>query len=171
MNVITSVSEGIIVGIISSFVFRIINHFRKPKVMIADYVAKFDVNGKTQYQIKVVNLKRSYIKNMKIYAMLATNYMEGNKTIVKTVPLKISQPDISFIDPYREKDNAAKYAIRLFLPDDLETLWDRTTPTYLNVKIYCENENSNVGAVFEKTISHDSIKLGRFAFGKSVQIN
>lgn len=162
--------EGIIVGIVSSFIFQIINRTRKPKILIADKISKTTVNNKVEYRIKIVNLKRHYIKNMKIYVMLADKHISANHTVVKTIPLKISQADILFIDPYDKNDREGKYAIRIGIQDNLEKMWTDETHMYLNIKVYCENEKSSSGAVYEKSISKDCIQEGIFDFGKSTKI-
>lgn len=174
MSVIIGLISGLLSGIISSIIANIIFRKSKPKLIISDKIAK-NVREKncSEYRIKVVNLSKRYVKNLKFQARLITpgNGVGGIKLHI--TPIEIMYSNIEIMDPYNIADNDARYAIRIRLDENLELLWAEDNQTYLELQIYGENEFNGSGKVFRKVYNKKShsIVLGEFETKESMVIN
>ena len=176
MDIITLVVglvTGLLSGITASVLFAIMSRWFKPKILIADSIAKSYEGENAVYKVKFANLSRHYAKNVHITAQFIDrqNGHEENGIIVQTRPLKFVRKDFQFVAPYDPKDIEARYAVRLRFENDLEDLWKDPNHTALEISIYCENEMNGVGKVFRKVYSTKrSILEGTYKTGKSTEL-
>ena len=176
MDVITLVvglTTGLLSGIIASVLFAVLSRCFKPKILIADNIAKSFEGEKAVYKVKFVNISRHYAKNVHITAQFIDRQHghEENGIIVQTRPLKFVRTDFQFVAPYDPKDIEARYAVRLRFESDIETLWRDPDHTALEISIYCENEMNGVGKVFRKVYSSSrSVLKGTYGTGKNAKI-
>ncbi len=164
---------GIFAGIISSLISHALLRFSKPRIRIANQIAKTKIGNKCEYRFKIVNLSRTYAKNVRIQFEMVTDTIGKGGTISNVVPISLVRDNVDFIDEYRRKDTNANYAVRFAIKDDLDDVWIDDKHTYLRLKFYCENEFSGSGKVFVQKykIKKDSIKEGTYQFGKSCKID
>lgn len=172
MSFLIGMTSGLISGVISSIIASVIIKRNKPQILISDSIAKSQRDSNpSEYRIKVINKSKHYAKNVKVSAhlMTTTNAVGGELLVVQ--PIQIVYKDIDLIDPYCKTDDNARYAIRIRLDDKLEELWD-DDHTYLEIKIYCENETNGSGKVFRKVYykKNHSIKFGKFDTKESMLI-
>lgn len=167
-----SIIIGLLSGIVSSILSTMIIRFIRPRIIISSKIARADTNEKPEYRVKVVNLSRSYAKNVHVTAQLINrqNLPDGG-ILVTTKPLHFIRTDFGFIEPYKKADIENRYAIRLRFKDPLEEIWCDPTYTSLEISVYCENETSGVGKVFKKVYySKTCICNGVYETGKSVNL-
>lgn len=172
MSIIIGLISGLFSGVLSSIIAQLILKTQKPRLNISDSIAKKAAEEGYEYRIKVVNRTHHYVKNMIIYAQLITNINSVDGTLLKVQPISLVHKDITFIEPYNKSDDSALYAIRLRLTDNLEKLWNEDDHTYLELKIYCENESNGSGKVFKKVYNKKSIAIieGEFKTKRSMEI-
>lgn len=172
MSVVVGLISGVISGIIASIIAQLIFRLNKPKIEISNDIAKCEKqDGTFEYRIKIVNKSKQYVKNMKVFAHLVTNHNAPDGNLLTVEPVHISRNDISFIEPFDEKDQNALYAIRLRIESELENLWGDDSITYLEIKIFCENEKNGCGKVFSNIYrTKKSIIVGTFETKTSMTI-
>ncbi len=175
MDTITAIYgliSGLISGVIASILCTLLSRSLKPKIVIADQIAKALENEKPVYRLKIVNRSMSYAKNIHITVQFIDRQNSSDRGIVvQTRPLKLVRKDFQFIEPYRRKDIEGRYAVRLKFADDIDALWEDPDHTSLEVSIYCENEVNGVGKVFKKVYPSKSyIHTGSYETGKSTEI-
>lgn len=171
-ELVASILIGIFAGIISSLISHVLLRFSKPRIKIAKQIAKSKKGSGYEYRFKIVNLSRSYAKNVRIQFEMVTDVIGKGGTISRVIPISLVRDNIDFIDEYRKKDKNANYAVRFAIKDDLEDIWVDDEYSYLRLKFYCENESSGCGKVFVQKyeIKSNSIKEGAYEFGKSCEI-
>ncbi len=171
-ELVASALIGIFAGIISSLISHVLLRFSKPRIKIAKQITKSKKGSGYEYRFKIVNLSRSYAKNVRIQFEMVTDVIGTGGTISKVIPISLVRDNIDFIDEYRRKDKNANYAVRFAIKDDLEDIWVDDEHSYLRLKFYCENESSGCGKVFVQKyeIKSNSIKEGAYEFGKSCEI-
>ncbi len=167
-----NVAIGIIAGVVSSFITHILMRFSKPKIKIAEQIAKSKTANGWEYRFKIVNLSRAYAKNVRIQFEMVTDIIGNGGTISKVYPIRLMRENIDFIEAYSKKDTNANYAVRFALKDNLDDIWTDDNYSYLRLKFYCENESTGVGKVFVQKFQkkNKSIRVGKYMFGKSCEI-
>lgn len=173
LTLVVGLLTGLLSGVIASVLFSVLLRCFKPKIVIADQIAKTIVGGKPVYKVKFVNLSRYYAKNIHITAQFIDrqNSHGDNGVIVQTRPLKFVRTDFQFVEPYRPDDGDARYAVRLKFLDDVEQCWQDPDHTSLEISVYCENEMNGVGKVFKKVYTRPNfIVQGTYDTGKSTKI-
>lgn len=168
---LAAIVTGIISGIVSAAIFHCLLQQNVPEIKISDKISKRDVNGKTEYRIKVVNLKKRYVTNIRPYLELVHQEYTSTGIVARTKILPIYADDIPYIDPYDENDTVYKYAVRCELTDTLEADWNDNLK-YLQVKIFCEDAFSGAGKLFCQTYQNPNtcIVPGKFKAGMSMEI-
>lgn len=173
MSFIIGIVSGLISGIISSIIANVLIKKNKPNLLISDKFSKSKNNSSNyEYKIKVINKSKEYLKNVKISAQLMTSINAVGGVLLSVKPVHIVYNDINLIDPYNKDDENARYAIRIRLDDNLEKIWDDDNHTYLEVKIYGENESNGSGKVFRQVYNKKkhSLVLGEFDSKESMMI-
>lgn len=170
-TLVLGIASGVISGLLSSVIMQIITRANKPKIIISKKIACQNIEGKNEYRFKIVNLSKSYIKNMIVSAEFVDSTNTGSGLVIITKPLKLARSDIRVIKPYSVEDQAMEYAIRFRILEDLETKWTDVEHTSLRVTAYCEHESNGVGKIFEQTYHKNDITKGKFEAGKSMDIN
>lgn len=164
--------SGLISGLLSSLIMQIITRINKPRIKISDQIAcKKNDSGENEYRFKIVNLSRSYAKNMLVLAELVNVTNDGSGTVSKVSPLTLARDDIRIIKPYSNNNDNKDYAIRFRLLENLEKVWVDAEHTHVQITVYCEKERSGVGKVFEKKYYRRDIIQGSFITGKSTEIS
>ena len=173
LTLLVGLVTGLISGIIASVLFSMLSRCFKPKIVIADKIAK-SFDGLTPvYKVKFVNHSRYYAKNVHITAQFIDrqNAHSDNGVIVQTRPLKFVRTDFRFVEPYNPSDKDARYAVRLKFLDDVEKCWTDPNHTALEISVYCENEMNGVGKVFKKVYQRPNVIVeGIYDTGKSTKI-
>ena len=173
ITLIVGLATGLLSGIVASVLFAILSRCFKPKIVIADKIAKTYEGETPVYKVKFVNLSKHYAKNVHITAQFIDrqNAHEENGVIVQTRPLKFVRTNFQFVEPFDSKDGEARYAVRLRFYDNIEKLWNDPDHTALEISVYCENEMNGVGKVFKKVYSTPrSISVGTYETGKNTNI-
>lgn len=176
MDVITWVVglvTGLLSGIAASVLFAMMSRWFKPKIVIADKIAKTYQGQTSVYKVKFVNLSRHYAKNVHIIAQLIECQNPDSETgvIVQTKPLKFVRTDFSFVEPFDRKDKEERYAVRLVFQNNIEEVWKDPIHHSLEILIYCENEMNGAGKVFKRIYrTPKSIIEGTYETGKSTKI-
>lgn len=170
-TLVLGIASGLISGLLSAVIMHIITRANKPQITISPKIACQNIEGKNEYRFKIVNLSKSYIKNMIVSAELVDSTNSGSGLVIVTKPLKLARSDIRIIKPYSNKDQSMEYALRFRILEDLETKWTDVEHTSLRVTAYCEHESNGVGKVFEQTYHKSDIVQGIFKSGKSMEIN
>lgn len=170
-DILNTVVTGIIAGVVSSATFHVILKRTVPKIKISDKIEKRIVNGQAKYHIKIVNLRRRFVVNVAPYLDLAHSENGPDGTILRLKKLDIHSEDVPYIDPYKRQDTECKYAVRVELTEQLESIWTDDQTQFLQVQIYCADEFSGSGKLFsQKYFSHNCIVEGKFKTGKSLDI-
>lgn len=170
-NIVSSIIIGIISGIISAAVFHCILRRTTPKIKISKQIEKREINGEVKYHIKVVNLRKRFAVNVMPFLDLVHSENGPDGTILCLKALEIHADDIPYIDPYSRRDSDAKYAVRVEITDSLEKIWENDRSQHLQLKIFCIDEFSGSGKLFQQTYyQRKCIINGRFETGKSLNI-
>lgn len=173
LTLIVGLATGLLSGVIASVLFSMLSRCFKPKIVIADQIAKTFEGETPVYRVKFVNRSRHYAKNVHITAQFIDrqNAHSDNGVIVQTRPLKFVRTDFQFVEPYKPDDSDARYAVRLKFLDDVEKCWKDPDHTSLEISVYCENEMNGVGKVFKKVYKRPNfIVKGTYDTGKSTKI-
>lgn len=171
IGIIESAIVGIVSGLVSAIIFHCILKKSSPKIIISDEIEKREVNGKSEYRIKVVNLQKHFAVNVKPYLVLVHSQNGVNGLILRTKQLKVYEEDLPYIDPFNKKDADCKYAVRFRVTENLEVDWNNTVAQHLEIRIYCVDEFSGAGKLFVKNYySPSCIVKGNFKTGKSLEI-
>ncbi len=170
---ISSLIGGIVAGVISAGLFHVILKHSVPDIKISENIEKrTDSNGKITYHIKVVNLKKRFVVNVKPYLYLEheEGSVDGKK--LRSKILTIYDKTVPFLYPLDEKDDYKKYATRVELTEDLEKEWHNDNKYHLVVQLYGEDAFSGAGKMF--TVNYykmsTSIIEGEFKVGTSTEI-
>lgn len=173
LTLVVGLVTGLISGIIASVLFSLLSRCFKPKIVIAEKIAKTFDGATPVYKVKFVNCSRHYAKNVHITAQFIDrqNAHSENGVIVQTRPLKFVRTDFQFVEPYKLSDSDARYAVRLKFLDNIEERWTDPDHTALEIAVYCENEMNGVGKVFKKVYRKPNyIVMGTYETGKSTDI-
>lgn len=171
MNVLSGLISGLVSGILASLIAQLIIRATKPKINISNNISKQLVNGSHEYRFKVVNLSKSYAKNLIVSAQLITIINAPDGPLITTRPLPLTRKDIKFIAPYNKHDINSTYAVRFRLNCNLEEMWESDDYTSLEITIFCENEQNGCGKMFQRLYrKKDTIVEGTFKTGKSIEI-
>ncbi len=162
---------GVVSGVISAAVFHVIMKYTVPSISISDEIEERQGKNGKEYRIKIVNNRKRYVNNVKIYADLV-HYENGpNGTVVRIGEVKVHNEDIPYIDPYDEKDVYCKYAVRCRFADDVLDMWKGDKQKHLQVRVFCTDEFSGAGKVFSKEYRQSScVVSGSFKTGTSMEI-
>lgn len=172
MNILSGLISGLISGILASLIAQIIIRATKPKIRISNNISKQLVDGSYEYRFKVVNLSKSYAKNLIISPQLITTVNAQDGPLITTKPLPLMRKDIKFIAPYNKRDGNSTYAVRFRLNCNLEEIWEEDDYTSLEITVFCENEQNGCGKMFQQLYrKKDTIVEGSFKTGKSTDIS
>ena len=132
-------------------------------------IEKRVVNGKPVYHIKIVNLRRRFVVNVVPYLDLVHSENGPDGTILRFRKMDIYSEDVPYIDPYKRQDTECKYAVRVEIPKQLESIWIDDKVQSLQLQIYCTDEFSGSGKLFsQKYYNHSCIVEGKFRTGKCI---
>ena len=168
---VESLLLGILSGIIASLLFHLLLKKDTPKIKISDTIAMRSDEEHTEYRIKVVNLRKRYVSHVSVFLFLDNMENGPDGRILREKPLVVYSEDIPFIDPKRRKDLDCKYAVRFRVDDNLLSKWEDKKHQYLLLRLYCIDEKSGSGKMFEKEYrSPNCIIEGSFETGASMAI-
>lgn len=142
---------------------------RQPKISISDV---FAVNDLGEYRVKIVNYSRFSLSNVSIKLQKVTQSIGTNGELRNTVNIPIENSIIDYIEKYSKRDECAKYAIRVGLVRDIESIWQEDQHTYLQLIVTCSDKTGNSKKVFIKKYHKKSLCIvkGEFRSGKSLDV-
>ncbi len=88
MGFISSVTSGIISGIVASIIMNAYLRSKKPKILISDRIARNDVG---EYRIKLINKSKFYVTNMVVQARLISTSVGNGGNIISSKETDIKQ--------------------------------------------------------------------------------
>ncbi len=91
MGFISSVTTGIISGIVASIIMNAHLRSKKPKIHISDRIARNDVG---EYRIKLINKSYFYVTNMVVQARLISTSVSNGGNIISSKEIDIKQSNI-----------------------------------------------------------------------------
>lgn len=164
--------QSVITGILASLIFLFLLFFLRPRILIADQIAKYNGN----YAIKVVN--RSYFKlydvNVELVLLKPFNTYGGKNLLIERLDLKKDRIWYIAGKPFREKNSAyGTHAIIFKCDEDLEKKWESDKGVVLHFKVIAKHGLSSFTRIETKKY-HDKetdIKNGKYTFGKKCEIN
>ena len=163
-----SVLIGILSGFIASIVFFAVMLIIKPRANVSSQICKriSKDSNKSVYQIKIVNLTRATLSNLRYCLQYNIDNGDGTSNVTEIKP---SKSCLFYIDKYRRRDKDAKYAVRIsFNIDESEhELKDRA---YYIFTLYAQHGLSNTATCKREIYKSGSIIEGIFETGKSIKI-
>ena len=153
---------GVVSGIVASVIFFAVLLLIRPRIEISDDIS-YDEDG--VYWIKIVNLTRSMLKNLK-YTFHCYETLGDN--IFHVTHIEPNKKSLFFIDKYRRKDEDAKYAVA-FSYRIQENLLRETTNKFVFIFL-ADHAVSNTSSCIKKEYSQYNIISGNFETGKSMKI-
>ena len=137
MDYLLSIIVGVLSGLVASTVFLYFISRVRPKVNISNTIAKGQSSkGDTAYRIKVINMTRRSIINVKAQLHLVTLSVVPGGVIEKSKAIELRRSDPMEISRFDRKDTKAEYAFRFLTYEDLDSLWEDDKLSYLKFRIY-----------------------------------
>jgi hypothetical protein len=175
MNVLLSLSIGVLSSIAASLIFLLSVSRVRPRIVISDKIARtVEADGKTAYIIKIINKSKRPAVNIRADLFLVTpkTIPGGMMLDSKEIPLRRTDPLAFYKYETKEEMKCAegKYAFLFCTNTDLEAAWGNDSHTYLRFRIYCIDSLTGFGKLFTKIYYKPSIDIvnGEFQFGKLI---
>ena len=170
---LTSILTGAVSSLVASIVFLVGLSWFRPKIAIADAVAKNTSNGRTFYSVKVINRTKSPVVGVRVRMTLATLRYVSNGPVFNQEEINLRTHEIMEIPEFDKKDEKARYAIQFEILDDLDTKWHDTNTTELRFQIYATHSFTGFGKAFEERYFNKSVALqnGAYAAGDTFSIS
>lgn len=166
MEWVIGIVTGIVAGVVSSIIFFCVMRCVKPKVVISDNICHDTVNSHDIYKIKVVNLTKAMLVNLRYTLMYHVDNGKGVSSVVEISPIKCA---LTYIDAYKKEKNYSDYALRItYLYDKAK--YPLTSNTKLVFTIFAEHPYSNRTICCKKTYFASNVEQGQFETGVSTKI-
>jgi len=173
ISIVISVVSGIITGIFTGIITFWLIRCKKPKLEIANSIAKYKINNKYVYCIKVVNKSKCYLYNLHYELCLVNEiHWKDHKgdydKIYDCKVLTFSKPMWNIMCPYSKKNT--DFALRISTNEDLESLLSNNAGTFLTFCFTAFHGDSDSCKVYEKRYGITQIQAGRYVCGSSFKI-
>lgn len=166
MEWVIGIVTGIVAGIVSSLIFFCVMRCVKPKVDISENICHETINSQDVYKIKVVNLTKAMLVNLRYTLMYQIDNGKGVSSVVEISPIKCA---LTYIDAYKDEKDYLDYAIRItYLYNSAK--YPLTSNTKLVFTIFAEHPYSNRTICCKKTYFSNNVKQGKFETGISTKI-
>lgn len=163
---------GVAASFIASVIFAVTNLiFAVPRIEIAPAVALELSADRHYYRLKIVNRKRR--EAVDLHATAYMSYVladeHGEVTRLKQVQLKAT-PGFSIMG-YSRRDQRARYARRIRIEDDIDSMFVGQPGRCLIFRILARDSFSGSTKLFEKVYKlEEDVRYGRFKVGRSCDI-
>jgi hypothetical protein len=167
-----SLIGGIISGLLASVIFLALLIYRfRPQIDISNCIAQYEEDGATVYRVKIVNRICRNAINIKIELDLVTAHVIADGTEYRAEHLHLKTPEWMLMPKYNPKDEKALWALRLRINEDLQAIWNDDSQ-FLFLRVYAEDEWSNLGRVFSSFYRKKNVHLkkGQFRSGLSMEV-
>ena len=163
---IESLISGVIAGIIASAIFMFIMYAIRPKINISDNLTFEEVGNDTIIQVKITNMTRRMINNVR-YGLYYCTISDDGINDIEEIPAKKSM--LNNISAYNRGDEDAEYAIRIsFVANDF--LFPLDSDDKLLFVISANHSLSNTLICKKKEYHKDDIMVnGIFESGASLK--
>ena len=155
----TSITTGIISGIIASIIFLFYSRKKIPKITLSnDVITDHDpITGANSLAIKFVNTSNRGLIN--VSAILYGDFYHNDDESMGTYK-QLCKKEVPFIPKYCKKDDKMKYAIQATFPLNGELNIKKLQQEYhsLSVKIVAQDSYYGTHATVTKTFKLDNIK-------------
>ena len=158
--------SGIISGFVASFMFFMWLCLIRPKVDVSKEVTVEEVDGKVYYRVKVVNLTRAMLTNLR-YSLYYCK--ENRDTLVKMHEIPPKSTKLACIAAYDKKDKLNEYAVVFKYEVNPEEM-PMEEGCKLVFYFLADHGVSNTSACIRKSYYKDDIVRAVFARGKSTDI-
>ncbi|MGB5055642.1 MAG: hypothetical protein WBO24_14730 [Nitrospirales bacterium] len=173
---ITSLMVGMVGSLLASFLFLYFMRRHVPQVRIAEQIAICTNSDRHLYQIKVINMGKDPIINVKAQLLVAHQDLRPGGTTPTTKKLDLDKEELFELQGYDPSDKEDGYCFR-FTAKNTEAIdaeW-QGDDKYLIFQLIATHSISHFSKVFkggvnEKYYRSYSAKRGCFKTGPSVEI-
>lgn len=163
-----------LVGLITSCIFLYLLSRFRPTINISPVISKSTdtVEGHPIYCIKVINLTRCPIVDIKAQLHLFKNHQTATGEIWKSQAVTLIRSDPVVIDKFDKADVEVNYAYRFGTYENLETIWNDDKVQFMRFRIYAKHSISGFGLFAHQDfrLKRSSIKLGEFSKGNTFEV-
>lgn len=165
MDIVATIISGVISGLIASLIISLVLIRIKPKILISSQLCRHVGDG--AYSVKIVNLSRSHLLDVKYVMRICTQRADG---IIEIDEIPSLKEPLESISKYDEKDLDASYALRFSY--DLEEHFPRLEEDgcYFEFTIRARHSMSNAVAFAKQRYKKNDRLEGQFETGVSTRI-
>lgn len=151
-NNINNLFLSVYTGIGASYLFlRFYLFYKKPKIIISDYICEHEIDGKKNFLFKFVNKTDVELYDLRVEASILTPFNEGDGKHLRGKPISFIRSNIDFLPKKTNKDDYNLHAIRIRTTDDIKSIWSSSeSASYLRLTIIAKHSLSGFNRVFTK---------------------
>jgi len=171
MDMLETIVVGVLASLSASVLFLFAMYRLKPKIGISHLIAREQRNDKTIYVLKIVNLGKRPIVNLKAELVLVKNVSVEGGPMFWLRPIASRKDEVFFVSGYRRSDPNADYAFRVSTHEDLDALWDSESD-FLELDVYAQDSSSGFGTATKQEFrtKRNCIRQGSHRWGKSLDV-
>lgn len=168
---ISSLLTGVISGFVASYVFLFIYLKRKrPNIIISDYISKIEIDGKTNFLFKFVNITKSEIFDIHVEPTFYKPFGDLKGRNLQGKDINLEDNFISYIPSKIKNDDHNLHAIRIRTIDDIENGW-KDESSFIRLTIIAKHSLSGLNKVFVKDyLTKDCITTKKFVSGDDLSV-
>ena len=156
---------GVVSGIVATVIFFLVMLLVKPMLIVSEEICKKNAE-KPIYQIKVVNLSKHMLTNLRYSLQYAVSKGDGINEVINVPPLKDC---LFFVDKYDKNDKESKYAIRISFKINESKQPLNESGCYI-FTFFAQHSVSNTVTCIRQVYKSGNIIQGVFETGKSTKI-
>lgn len=162
MEILEQMISGIISGVCASIIFTVIQFLIKPKCKVSDIICiNRNDEGFIMGEIKIANLGKSMLMNVKYSLQYCVDYEDGLSDISEIIPKKTP---INTLSSFSKKNT--DYAVRITY-EWSEKQYPLNDNSKLIFTLQATHPLSNTSKCIEKVYCAQDLKRGNFEFGRS----
>lgn len=170
----TSWQDALFIGVVSSLcasvLFLLLLFLVRPRIHISPVLAR---TADGEFRVKLVNRSRRAAADVRVQMFVSKHtYSVDGRPVYKLSPvdLKITDGLIVVLPGFRRRDEDCRYARRIVVIDDLDSIWPDDGRSVVLVRVYARDSFSNFGKQRSAQYTREMIEEGDFKTGKDMQV-
>ena len=163
---IPSLITGVVSGIVATILCFLVTALVRPKIKISPKFCVKRTSTNTYYQIKIVNLSRTILTDVKYTMYFRERGADGNIRAISICPVE----NFCFISPYKIYGKGKEYAVKLkYIIDESKIILNNNTELVFDIfATHSISKNVTHKRIIFK--ENNKFENGTFEKGKSLEI-
>jgi len=172
MELATTISIGVISGLLTSILFFLLLRGLRPNIIISPYIAETIHKDQKYYDFKIVNKASRPAINIRAHIVIARPTSVEDGFIFTTKNINLVCDNTFELASYSKKDSNAPYAFRFSTTDDLDQIWINDAE-HIRFKIIATDSESGFSRSFLKAFhtKRNSIVIGMHKSKDSLEVS